>query len=62
MRWGKKTVGRPLRTRGRGVVKVESDSKGREWLVCSGCGLNKFSPGVTPNQAAVRQHAQTCTC
>lgn len=57
----RKEVIRPLATKGRGKVRVEEDRQGHQWVTCSGCGLNLYSPGVTPSASAARQHARSCS-
>lgn len=56
----RKAIGRPLRTRGRGVVRVEEDANGRQWVTCSGCRLDEYTPGLSPAKFAARQHADVC--
>jgi hypothetical protein len=57
----RKNVGRPIRTQGRGQVRVVEDGAGRQWVTCSGCGLDRFAPGVSPAASAARKHARSCT-
>lgn len=57
-----RTVEGPFRTRGpRGQVRVEEDRDGRQWVTCSGCRLDQYAPGVTPNAPVARAHAARCT-
>lgn len=57
----RKTVGRPLRTKGRGTVRVEEDDSGRQWVTCSACRLDAYAPGVSPAKFQARRHADICT-
>lgn len=43
------------------MVRVEEDKAGHQWVTCSGCGLEKFTPGVAPAAFVARKHAQSCT-
>lgn len=56
----RKTVDGPYRTRGRGLARVVADRAGRQWVTCSGCGLDRFAPGVLPNGPLAREHAAHC--
>lgn len=58
---GRKNVGSAVQTRGRGKVRVQEDGAGHQWVVCSGCGLDKFTPGLSPAKFAARKHADSCT-
>lgn len=55
-----KVVGRAMRTAGRGKVRIEEDERGGQWVVCTGCRLRKFAPGVAPAKFAQRKHAESC--
>lgn len=56
----RKAVGGSLRTRGRGRVQVLEDGDGHQWVTCSGCRLDRYSPGVAPARAEARKHARDC--
>ncbi|SFF54141.1 hypothetical protein SAMN05216251_11836 [Actinacidiphila alni] len=57
----RKTVGRELRTQGRrGRVRVEEDKHGHQWVTCSGCKLDRLTPGIAPAKFVQRDHAKTC--
>ncbi|QHY95726.1 hypothetical protein SSPS47_11410 [Streptomyces sp. S4.7] len=56
----RKAVGAPIRTRGRGTVRVMKDANGHQWVTCSGCRLDSYAPGVSPARFAARRHAAEC--
>jgi hypothetical protein len=55
-----KVVSRPIRSAGRGMVRVEEDAQGHQWVVCTGCRRREYAPGVTPAKFAQRKHAESC--
>jgi hypothetical protein len=58
---GRLTIGRPLRTRGRGTVRVERDDKGQHWVTCSGCRSEEYVRALNPARVAAQRHADACT-
>ncbi|MFI6288498.1 hypothetical protein ACIBCM_27755 [Streptomyces sp. NPDC051018] len=53
-------VGRTFYTSRRGKVRVLEDEKGRQWLTCTGCRLDRFAPGVSSAFFRARDHAAEC--
>lgn len=60
MRVRRKPAGASLRTQGRGTVRVLEDGDGHQWVTCSGCRLDRYTPGVTPSMGEALKHAKSC--
>lgn len=56
----RRKVGAGIRTKGRGVVYVLEDGDGHQWVQCTGCRLDRYTPGISPARATARQHAGSC--